>query len=208
MCNWQKKREEKVTSIDKIYGLVLSGGKSTRMGKDKSVIEYHGIPQRDYIYNLLDEVCDETFISIRKDQETEIPKDFQVIIDEDKFRGPYNGILSAHAQHSNVAWLVLACDLPLINLKALKELIKARDTSKLATSFALRENPLPEPLCAIWEADSLKKSVDYMNSQQGSCPRKFLINNDIALVFPSDEKVLMNANSVTEYEEALKIVGN
>ncbi|QXP52191.1 molybdenum cofactor guanylyltransferase [Cellulophaga sp. HaHa_2_1] len=195
-----------MTSIDKLYGLVLSGGKSTRMGTDKGLITYHGIPQRDYIYKLLEEVCDATFLSIRDDQAATIPENFQIITDENEFKGPFNGILSAHKKHPKVAWLVLACDLPLIDVKALKELIQARDTTKLATSFALRENPLPEPLCALWEAEGLKAAVDYMNSGQGSCPRKFLIHNDVSLVFPSDEKVLLNANSVSEYEEALKIV--
>lgn len=195
-----------MTSIDKLYGLVLSGGKSTRMGTDKGLITYHGIPQRDYIYKLLEEVCDATFLSIREDQAATIPENFQIITDENEFKGPFNGILSAHKKHPKVAWLVLACDLPLIDVKALKELIQARDTTKLATSFALRENPLPEPLCALWEAEGLKAAVDYMNSGQGSCPRKFLIRNDVSLVFPSDEKVLLNANSVSEYEEALKIV--
>ncbi|QXP55486.1 NTP transferase domain-containing protein [Cellulophaga sp. HaHa_2_95] len=195
-----------MTSIDKLYGLVLSGGKSTRMGTDKGLITYHGIPQRDYIYKLLEEVCDVTFLSIREDQAATIPENFQIITDENEFKGPFNGILSAHKKHPKVAWLVLACDLPLIDVKALKELIQARDTTKLATSFALRENPLPEPLCALWEAEGLKAAVDYMNSGQGSCPRKFLIRNDVSLVFPPDEKVLLNANSVSEYEEALKIV--
>ncbi|AIY13682.1 molybdenum cofactor guanylyltransferase [Cellulophaga baltica] len=195
-----------MTSIDKLYGLVLSGGKSTRMGTDKGLIAYHGIPQRDYIYKLLEEVCDATFLSIREDQAATIPENFQIITDENKFKGPFNGILSAHKKYPKVAWLVLACDLPLIDVKALKELIQARDTTKLATSFALKENPLPEPLCAVWEAEGLKAAVDYMNSGQGSCPRKFLIRNDVSLVFPSDEKVLLNANSVSEYEEALKIV--
>ncbi|SDF09898.1 molybdenum cofactor guanylyltransferase [Cellulophaga baltica] len=195
-----------MTSIDKLYGLVLSGGKSTRMGTDKGLITYHGIPQRDYIYKLLEEVCDATFLSIREDQAATIPENFQIITDENKFKGPFNGILSAHKKYPKVAWLVLACDLPLIDVKALKELIQARDTTKLATSFALKENPLPEPLCALWEAEGLKAAVDYMNSGEGSCPRKFLIRNDVSLVFPSDEKVLLNANSVSEYEEALKIV--
>ncbi|MCR1024857.1 NTP transferase domain-containing protein [Cellulophaga baltica] len=195
-----------MTSIDKLYGLVLSGGKSTRMGTDKGLIAYHGIPQRDYIHKLLEEVCDVTFLSIREDQAAAIPENFQIITDENEFKGPFNGILSAHKKYPKVAWLVLACDLPLIDVKALKELIQARDVTKLATSFALKENPLPEPLCALWEAEGLKAAVDYMNSGQGSCPRKFLIRNDVALVFPSDEKVLLNANSVSEYEEALKIV--
>ncbi|WFO17535.1 molybdenum cofactor guanylyltransferase [Cellulophaga baltica 4] len=176
------------------------------MGTDKGLIAYHGIPQRDYIYKLLEEVCDSTFLSIREDQVATIPENFQIITDENEFKGPFNGILSAHRKYPKVAWLVLACDLPLIDVKALKELIQARDVTKLATSFALKENPLPEPLCALWEAEGLKAAVDYLNSGQGSCPRKFLIRNDVALVFPSDENVLLNANSVSEYEEALKIV--
>ena len=65
-----------MTSIDKLYGLVLSGGKSTRMGTDKGLITYHGIPQREYIYKLLEEVCDATFLSIRDDQAATIPERF------------------------------------------------------------------------------------------------------------------------------------
>jgi molybdopterin-guanine dinucleotide biosynthesis protein A len=191
---------------DKLYGLVLSGGKSTRMGKDKGLLNYHGTPQRDYTYNLLSQVCDETFLSIRKNQADEIPNDFKTILDEDEFKGPFNGILSAHKKHPKVAWLVLACDMPLMSVKALKELIAARNPNKLATAFALKENPLPEPLAAIWEANSLSLAIDFMQSQLGTCPRKFLIHNDAQLVFPTNENVVLNANSEADYLEALKIV--
>jgi len=191
---------------DKLYGLVLSGGKSTRMGKDKGLIPYHGIPQREHIYKLLTEVCDATYMSIREDQMDQIPKNYNLIVDDDVYKGPYNGILTAHHQFPNVAWLVLACDLPLIDRTALKELIAFRNSHKLATAFAAKKNPLPEPLCAIWEPEGLKLSVAYMKKQQGSCPRKFLIQNEVELVFPSDEKVLLNANAEHEYQEALKIV--
>jgi molybdopterin-guanine dinucleotide biosynthesis protein A len=191
---------------DKLYGLVLSGGKSTRMGKDKGLLDYHGTPQRDYTYNLLSRVCDETFLSIRKNQADEIPNDFKTILDEDEFKGPFNGILSAHKKHPKVAWLVLACDMPLMSVKALQELIAARNPNKLATAFALKENPLPEPLAAIWEANSLSLAIDFMQSQLGTCPRKFLIHNDAQLVFPTNENVVLNANSEADYLEALKIV--
>jgi molybdopterin-guanine dinucleotide biosynthesis protein A len=191
---------------DKLYGLVLSGGKSTRMGKDKGLLDYHGTPQRDYTYNLLSQVCDETFLSIRKNQADEIPNDFKTILDEDEFKGPFNGILSAHKKHPKVAWLVLACDMPLMSVEALQELIAARNPNKLATAFALKGNPLPEPLAAIWEANSLSLAIDFMQSQLGTCPRKFLIHNDAQLVFPTNENVVLNANSEADYLEALKIV--
>ncbi|WP_396634941.1 NTP transferase domain-containing protein [Maribacter sp. R86514] len=190
-------------SKDKIYGLVLSGGKSTRMGEDKGLITYHNLPQREHLYHLLNEVCDQTFLSIRKDQEKEISDSFKTIVDNDEFRGPYNGLLSAHKAHPEVAWLVLACDLPLMDKKALQELIAARNSDKIASAFADVDDPLPEPLCAIWEPEALQKSVAYLEAGNGSCPRKFLINSDVNLVFPKEKEVLLNANSRAEYEEAL-----
>ncbi len=192
-----------MTMVDKIYGLVLSGGKSTRMGTDKGLIAYHGIPQRDYLYQLLENNCDKTFMSIRKEQEAEISSTFNTIVDEDVYKGPFNGILSAHKKYPNVAWLILACDLPLIDESSLLELIEARKGSADATAFAHKENPLPEPLCAIWEPQGLKTAVTYLEQGNGSCPRKFLINNNTHLVFPENAQVLMNANSEVEYKEAM-----
>lgn len=188
----------------KLYGLVLSGGKSTRMGEDKGLITYHKLPQREHLYNLLNEVCERTFLSVRSDQEKEIPLGFETIIDNDNFRGPYNGLLSAHAAHPEAAWLVLACDLPLIDKEALQELIAGRNTNKIASAFANVEDPLPEPLCAIWEPESLKQSVAYLEAGNGSCPRKFLINADVQLVFPESKEVLLNANSKEDYAQAFQ----
>jgi len=188
----------------KLNGLVLSGGKSTRMGMDKGVILYHGIPQREYLYNVLTTVCENTYWSIREDQRDEFSSETKVIIDENKFRGPFNGLLSAHHYAPEAAWLVVACDLPLLDLEAVQQLISQRDSSKLATAFATKESRLPEPLCAIWEPKALKQSISYLNAGNGSCPRKFLMNSDIKLVYPEQDKVLLNANSIEEYKDALQ----
>jgi molybdopterin-guanine dinucleotide biosynthesis protein A len=174
------------------------------MGTDKGLIPYHGVPQREYLYNLLSQVCEKTFISLREEQKDELPVTTETIVDLNEFRGPYNGLLSAHKKYPDVAWLVLACDLPLMDLDALQELISQRDRTKQATAFALKENPLPEPLCAIWEPHALQQSITYLESGNGTCPRKYLINHDTKLVFPTHEHVLLNANSEEEYKEALQ----
>lgn len=193
-----------MTSIAKLYGLVLSGGKSTRMGTDKGLIKYHNVPQREFLYDMLRQVCEDTFISLREEQKAELPARMKTIVDLNEFRGPYNGLLSAHKKYPDAAWLVLACDLPLMDLDALKELISQRNVGKQATAFALKEHPLPEPLCAIWEPKALQQSIAYLQNGNGTCPRKYLIHHDTALVFPSNENVLLNANSKEEYLEAVE----
>ncbi|WP_350285881.1 NTP transferase domain-containing protein [uncultured Croceitalea sp.] len=190
----------------KLYGLILSGGKSTRMGNDKGLLEYHGLPQRDYLYQLVSTICDTTFFSIRPDQKNELSSEHNIIVDRNEYRGPLNGILSAHKTHPKVAWLILACDLPLLDMATVAALVANRDPDKVATAFATNESGLPEPLVSIWEPDGLQKAMVYMAKAQSSCPRKFLINSDIALVFPKNDEVLYNANSFEEYEFAKKRV--
>ncbi|TXN35739.1 NTP transferase domain-containing protein [Flagellimonas hymeniacidonis] len=186
--------------VPKIYGLVLAGGKSTRMGSDKGLLSYHGIPQQEYLYKLLENVCDSVFLSVRDEQHAALGSEFNFVIDKNEYKGPFNGILSAHSEYPEVAWLVLACDLPMIDLAALKQLSDSRNTDKLATSFASKMSGLPEPLITIWEPSGLQKAIAYLKTTESSCPRKFLINSDTELVHPSQDEVLYNANSISDYE--------
>ncbi|WP_224485218.1 molybdenum cofactor guanylyltransferase [Robertkochia aurantiaca] len=187
-----------------VYGLVLSGGKSSRMGRDKSKIAYHGQPQEEYLFGLLDRFCDHTFISVRSSSE----KDERYITDDQPYRGPLNGMLSAHKRFPEVAWFVLACDLPLADERSVKELLQARDRSFFATSYALKGSELPEPLFAIWEAEAFSEAEAYLLKGEKSCPRKFLLNNNTHIIHPYSDKVLMNANSEEEYQKAMEIIGH
>ncbi|MCL6265936.1 NTP transferase domain-containing protein [Flagellimonas myxillae] len=193
--------------LPQLYGLVLAGGRSTRMGSDKGLLNYHGVPQKDYLYQLLGEICDKVYLSVREDQQTSNSSDVDVIVDKNEYRGPFNGILSAHDAHPNVAWLVLACDLPLLDLDSLKLLKEQRNPDKLATSFATTESGLPEPLITIWEPEGLKTSIMHLRTTDSTCPRKFLIKSDVQLVFPEKDEVLYNANSLTDYEFAKSKLG-
>ncbi|MEO0570396.1 MAG: NTP transferase domain-containing protein [Bacteroidota bacterium] len=184
----------------KLYGLILSGGKSTRMGSDKGLIPYHGKPQRDYLFELASKFCDSVFYSAREDQLDSFADNAPVIVDRNQYGGPFNGILSAHSEYPNVAWLILACDLPLLDHNGLSELVHNRNATKYATAFSSKDSGLPEPLIAIWEPKALKASKNYLETAKSSCLRKFLIRSDIRLVEPSSEEQLYNANSKEEYQ--------
>lgn len=187
-----------------VYGLVLSGGRSTRMGRDKGEITYHDKPQRDYLYDLLEPLCAQTFLSIRSQQLPEINSSRKTIVDSDIYKGPFNGIMSAHAEFPAVAWLVLACDLPLINTRTIERLLNARDLRKSATALATKESGLPEPLAALWEPKGLQKARVYLGQAESSCPRKFLLQAETKLVFAEHDDYLWNANSEEDYQAALK----
>jgi len=186
-------------SIAPLYGLILSGGKSSRMGTDKALIYYHGRPQQEFLFDLVHEFCDHTFISLRQEQQDDLPERYDVILDQNEYPGPLNGILSAHKQHTDAAWLVIACDLPLMNKETLHLLLNGRDSTKDATALATRASGLPEPLAAIWEPKGLQHAKEYLINATSSCPRKFLLNTETHLIFPENDGVLANANSMEDY---------
>lgn len=189
------------SAIAPLYGLILSGGKSSRMGTDKALIDYHGRPHQEILYDLAREFCEHTFISLRADQQDDLPEKYNVIIDQNEYPGPLNGILSAHKKYPEAAWLVIACDLPLLNKETLRLLVKGRDANKDASALATRASGLPEPLAAIWEPKGLQAVKEYLIDATSSCPRKFLINTDTHLIFPENDDVLANANSMQDYKK-------
>ncbi len=182
----------------------MAGGYSKRMQQDKGLINYHGKPQRTYVYELLEEICDDVFMSIRKNQQSQFAPHIKTIVDENKYEGPFNGLLSAHNFDSEAAWLVLACDLPLMDAVNLKRLKEARDKSKVATVFAAEKTNLPEPLCAIWEPNGLRAAMRFIAEENSFSPVKFLLNNDAKIVNPTQDAVLLNANTEDDRKKAIE----
>ena len=66
-------------------------------------------------------------------------------------------LLAAHSAHPQAAWLVVACDLPLLNDMALEALIRARDGRHAAIGYRSGHDDLPEPLCTLWEPAALER---------------------------------------------------
>ena len=181
-----------------LYGLVLAGGKSTRMGEDKGLIDYHGKPQREYLAEQLTGVCEQVFYSLRPEQEA--PADGQVIRDSISGLGPFGAIVSAFREHPNAAWMVVACDLPLLDKEGLQYLAQKRNTSKVATAYHNPATGWPDPLVTIWEPRAYPVLMQFL-TQGYSCPRKTLINSDIQTIEAQDTRILLNANSPEERKE-------
>ncbi|GFE79379.1 hypothetical protein GCM10011487_13790 [Steroidobacter agaridevorans] len=190
-----------------LFGLVLAGGASTRMQRDKAAIEYHGQSQLHWTFQLLSQVCAATFVSVRPDQREEPTRaGLPQIVDLQPGIGPAAGISAALHAHPKAAWLVVACDLPFLNEQTLRYLIEHRDPRRLATAFKSSHDGLPEPLCAIWEPAAREPVLAYVAAGK-QCPRKFLINADTLLLDLPDVRALDNVNTADEYRSTVAAFG-
>jgi molybdopterin-guanine dinucleotide biosynthesis protein A len=190
-------------SIDSIHGLVLAGGASTRMQRDKAALEYRGKSQLDRACELASRHVGKVFVSVRADQTLDPTRAKRpMIVDSVLSKGPIVGIRSALAAHPKAAWLVLACDLPFLSDDAIEVLLRHRDTSRFATAYRSAHDGLPEPLCAIWEPSAAQALEDYQ-AAGGHCPRKFLIRYGAHLLDLPDPRALDNVNTPEEYAHAV-----
>ena len=178
-----------------LYGLVLAGGRSRRMQADKAGLAYGARPQLAEAFDLLVAASDGAWVSVRADQAGDaLRARYRQVVDCGIGEGPIAGIIAAQRQAPAAAWLVIACDLPFLDGATLAQLIEGRDRARLATAFRSTSGGLPEPLCAIYEPASREPILRYVEGG-GSCPRRFLLAHDTALLDPADTGALGNANT-------------
>jgi molybdopterin-guanine dinucleotide biosynthesis protein A/molybdopterin converting factor small subunit len=196
------------TRLTPIYALVLAGGRSTRMRRDKATLTYHGQTQLEWAVSLLQPHAERVFVSVRPDQVSDpIRARFDQVVDTQNDLGPIAGIMAAQAKHPGVAWLVVACDLPFLDHGTLATLIAARQPQRLATAYRSSHDVLPEPLCAIYEPASREPLIAYVASAK-NCPRKFLIKSDVHLIDEPNPHALDNVNTPDEYGSAVAVLSS
>lgn len=185
-------------AIRPVYGLVLAGGKSRRMGLDKALLDHSGKSQLAYSVDIVGRCVDKVFVSTRPDQAEEPERGrYEQIVDRYDNLGPVAGILSALREYPDVDWLVLACDLPNIDEATIRHLLRESDAEKPFTAYASSYDGLPEPLCAIYRAgcaDIIQGFVD----DGLNCPRQILIRSNAQLLTQPNPRALDNVNTPDE----------
>ena len=188
-----------------LYGLVLAGGRSTRMGTDKAaLIHPDGRSLARRTYDLLAGAgCVDVVLSLRHDQEipvgfSDLP-DLAIIRDPiDSTGGPLVGIVAAMSLHPGADWLVLACDLPRLDAATLSHLVASKHPDELFLSYRSEFDGLPEPLCALYASAALP----LLRNTESRCPRKVLIRTECRLLDPLVPRALDNANTPDDWQTA------
>lgn len=187
--------------IAALKGLVLAGGRSRRMGRDKGLLVYDAEPAATRAWRLLGAVCADAVVSVRPAQAkhaayARLP--LVVDLEGGSQRGPMAGLLAAWEKCGGVAWLALAVDLPLVDRALLAELVGARDEHRCATAFRHPDGTI-EPLCTIWEPAARDALLEHARAGVHS-PRKALEAMDVALVDLEEPARLESVNTPASYE--------
>jgi molybdopterin-guanine dinucleotide biosynthesis protein A len=145
-----------------IYGLVLCGGNSSRMGTDKSMLSYYEKPQRFHVYEMLQPFCQKVFISCSQTQVNSIEDGYTILTDDPAFQniGPMAALLTAFTQFPGKNILFIGCDYPFLTAADLSDFLSSSKTAKRSAAFYNQQEAIYEPLLARYSYqafDALKK---------------------------------------------------
>ena len=202
-------------AVPPLHALLLAGGKSERMGQDKSQLVYRdGQTEVERLRDMCGSLGIPVNLSVRavRDRAAEGGGGAEIaalpqIADRFVGLGPAGAICSAFLHDPDAAWLVLACDLPLLELDTLRKLVDARRPDRVATAVRGAEKEWPEPLVAIYEPRAYQRLLQFL-SLGYSCPRKLLINSEVAVVELVGGRPLTNANTPAERAWVLKMIAD
>ncbi|ULC58496.1 molybdenum cofactor guanylyltransferase [Flaviramulus sp. BrNp1-15] len=159
--------------IDKkdITGIILAGGKSSRMGTDKGFLKLNKKHFVQYSIEALQPlVSDIIIVSDNSDYDAFGYKRVNDIV---KHAGPVSGIYSGLEASKTEYNLVLSCDIPLINSKLLQTLIKGIDSS--SDVIQIESNGKTMPLIALYKKQC--KDTFYKLLESGERRLRIVVNN-------------------------------
>ncbi len=185
-------------------GLIFIGGKSSRMGQDKSLLNYHGQPQRDHLWELLSSFCENLYLSGRLEHAIGLKPGLPLITDDAAWGqiGPMAGLLTAFEKFPGRHMLVIGCDYPFLDKTALQALASCSQSGR-PTAFFQPETVYYEPLLAWYPAQAFEKIKEQWKAGSYGLQQFLRASNAIQCIAPNPQ-VLQSIDTREDYVKALK----
>ena len=180
-----------------LYGLVLTGGASSRMGRDKAEITYGQQPQWRAAADILAPICVRTYWSCTAKQRDDWGIGEAGILDQVPGHGPASGMHAAFLRASDAAWIIIGCDYPFLETQDIRRLLAARTPGVDAVTFLNHETAEIEPMISLWEPAAVQQFVQRFAAGEYS-PRRILQSCKLVTLMPREQQVLHNRNSPKE----------
>lgn len=191
-----------------VLGVVLCGGKSSRMGSDKASLEVRpGQRQLERQLELLGRYCRKLAVSVGplSREKRSLPAEVEAIGDVEGLEGPLSGVLASLRSAEGWPVLAVACDMPFLEASHLLMLVNRRDPDKLASAFVASDG-MPDPMCAVYEAAALPELESLAAEGKGSL-RRFLQDTRVQRIEVERPLFLASVNDPGDLDAARQRFG-
>jgi len=193
-CNSKSKASKTAATA-----IVMAGGRSSRMGVDKSLLPVNGRPIIETICNQLREHFDRILISA-DEQEKLAFLGLEIVPDEIPGQGPLMGIASALEVSSSELNFVVACDIPHIDMGCVEKMLIEADRSGADVVVPKTGKDRFEPLFAVYRRSVLEAAKELLASGKRKTTDIFALCK-VRYIDLGDADWLINLNTRAEYEK-------
>lgn len=175
------------------------------MGFDKSLIEFNGIPQRVFLFNLLKNFCENVFLSLNENQVLNDVNIYPVVKDDPQLGdiGPMKALLSFWKNYPESNVLAVGCDYPFIDADCIQKILENR--KGVATCFLNKKENIYEPVLTIYESSFRNILSENFNNKNYSLS-KILKHENATAILPPSELALLSVNTPQEFYSAKKMI--
>lgn len=200
--------EERITCGGKaMTAVVLAGGRGRRMRADKASLDVGGRTLLEHVLAQIEPLFDEIIVSVSEDPSFGLPRRdkgearIRTVVDEVPGQGPIGGILAGLKAARNDACMVIACDIPDIDVPLLRAL--ARTTCGSEITVPVGPAGLYEPLFAIYRRSVIARIEALLAAGERSLLPLFDRCRTVIVHF-DDASRIPNLNTRAEYEAYLR----
>lgn len=188
--------------------LILAGGKSSRMGQDKALMPWDGVPMLTRVCQVASECCEQVYILTPWQERYQdiVTQNCQFLLEANPDQGPLVGLTEGMSK-INTDWiLLLACDLPILETNIIQIWInQLTELPSDVLAFVPRQGALWEPLCGFYRRKSLPELQKFI--QQGGRSFQSWLSRVPVQVIPVNEQLknmLFNCNTPTDLRDSMK----
>lgn len=186
-------------------GIVLSGGKSSRMGQEKGLMDFGNIKMIENQLKILEPFCNEILISANSSEYEKFG--YRVVKDEHIDIGPLGGLFSAIKASKNDLCIVLSCDIPFINTNIIEELLN--HTNSDYSAIVAKYNGRVNPLIAIYDKREVLGKIFIKIQEENYKLMNLLERMKVQIVDFTDREDISeinfsNINTQMDYEKLVK----
>lgn len=140
-----------------LAGAVLCGGASSRMGTDKALVQWDGVPMAVRMAATLTAAGCDGVVAVGGTEGDLTALGLRYTPDRYPGDGPFGGVMTALAAAGTAvdAVAVVSCDMPLLTATTVRSLAEALGSAPADTVCAVGVTDRVQPMCAVWRVGAL-----------------------------------------------------